>query len=141
MSNSSISTSLKVLSWLLMGVSVILTVLFYAGNITEEPFIFWAYILFGLAVLMALVFPIYFFVRNPKSALKTLGAVALLGVIFLIGYLLSDATPIFSPTQNPDLSNPSVLVLTDTGLIATYVMFGVALLLLLYTGARSIFQK
>jgi len=141
MQNSSISTILKVLSWLLMGVSVIMTALFYTGSMSEEPFIMWAYLLFAVAGLLALVFPVYFFIRNPKSALKTLAGLAVMGVVLLIGYLMADATPIVSPIQNPDLSNTSVLILTDTGLIATYVMFGVAMLLLLYTGARSVLNK
>jgi len=141
MQNSSMSKILKVLSWLLMGVSVIMTALFYTGNMSEEPFIMWAYLLFAVAGLLALVFPVYFFIRNPKNALKTLAGLAVMGLVFVIGYLLADATPIYSPTQNADLSNTSVLVLTDTGLIATYVMFGVAMFLLLYTGVRSVINK
>lgn len=141
MQNSAISKILKVLSWLLMGISVILTVLFYTGNITEEPFIFWAYILFGLAIIVALGFPLFFFFKEPKKALKTLAGVGVMGSVFLIGYLFADSTPIYSATQNPDLFNPKVLILTDTGLIATYIMFGAALIMLLYSGARNIFQK
>lgn len=141
MQNSSLSTILKVLSWLLMGVSVILTVLFYTGNITEEPFIIWAYILFGFAGFFAVAFPVYYFIRNPKNAINALIGIALMAVVFGVGYLLADATPITSPTQDPNFSNQNVLVLTDTGLIATYVMFGVALVLMLYTGARSVFHK
>lgn len=135
------STVLKVLSWLLMGVSVVMTALFYTGNMSEEPFIFWAYILFAFAGLLALVFPVYFFIRSPKNAIKTLAALAVMGLVFVVGYLLADATPIPSPTQNPDLSNASVLVFTDTGLIATYVMFGVAIFLLLFSGVKSFINK
>lgn len=138
------TTILKVLSWLLMGVSILLTVLFYTGDmdvISVQPFIVWAYILFALAVVAALVFPLYFFIQNPKKALNTLVGLAVMGVVFLVGYFLADATPIYSPTQNADLSNASVLVLTDTGLIATYIMFGVAMLLLLYTGVRNVIHK
>lgn len=101
----------------------------------------WAYLLFAVAGLLALVFPVYFFIRNPKNAVKTLAGLAVMGLVFVIGYILADSTPIFSPTQNPDLSNTSVLILTDTGLIATYVMFGVAMVLLLYTGVRSVINK
>jgi len=142
--NSSMSTILKVLSWLLMGISIVLTVVFYTGKMDIESvqsFIVWAYILFALAVAAALIFPLYFFFLNPKNALRTLMGLAIMGVVFLIGYLMADATPIYSPTQNPDLSNTSVLVLTDTGLIATYVMFGAAMLLLLYSGVKNVFNK
>lgn len=124
-----------------MGVSAILTVLFYTGSIDPEPFLYWAYLLFGLSVVMALVFPLYFFIVNPKNALKTLLGIGLMAVVFVIGYIMADATPMFSPTNDANFSNTNVLVLTDAGLISTYVLFGVALLMLLFTGVRSVFNK
>lgn len=106
-----------------------------------QSFIVWAYILFGIAAVTALVFPVINFVRNPKNAVKSLIGLGAIAVVFLIGYLAADATALPSPTQNPDLSNPSVLVISDTGLIATYILFGSALFLMLYTGIRSVFHK
>lgn len=150
MQNSSLSKILKVLSWLLMGLSVALTVYFFVASdfddltqvvVTLEPFIIWAYILFGLAALLALAFPLYFFIRNPKNALKTLLGIALMAVVALIGYIFADPTPIYSTTSDPNFSITNVLVLTDTGLIATYILFGVALVLMLFTGVRSVFHK
>ena len=150
MQNSSLSTILKVLSWLLMGVSVGLTVYFFVASDfdnlvqvegTLEPFIIWAYILFGLAALLSLVFPLYFFVQNPKNALKTLLGIALMGAVALFGYVLADPTPIYTPTNDPNFSITNVLVLTDTGLIATYVLFGVAIALMRFTGVRGVFHK
>ncbi|BDX37236.1 hypothetical protein CYCD_05910 [Tenuifilaceae bacterium CYCD] len=141
MSDTMISKLTKVLSWIMMGVSLILTVGFYAGKVSEGPYIVWAYILFGIAGFFALIFPIYFFIKNPKDALKTLFGMAVMAGVILIGYLMADATPIYSPTPNADLSNHSVLILTDTGLIATYVLFGVAMFLLLYTGVRNVIRK
>lgn len=125
----------------MMGVSVVLTVLFYSDNITEGPFLVWAYILFAIAALFALAFPVYFFISNPKKAIKALLGIGAMAIVLLIGYLLSDATPIVAAQNNPDFTDPKVLVWTDTGLIATYILFGVSFLLLLYTGARSAFRK
>ncbi|QKG79077.1 hypothetical protein [Tenuifilum thalassicum] len=142
--NSRLSTYARVLSWLLMGVSIVITVLFFMSNQDVESvqsFIVWAYILFGIAAVTALVFPVINFVRNPKNAVKSLIGLGAIAVVFLIGYLAADATALPSPTQNPDLSNPSVLVISDTGLIATYILFGSALFLMLYTGIRSVFHK
>jgi len=141
MSDTLISKILKVLTWLMMGVSVVLTVLFYSDNITEGPFLVWAYILFAIAALFALAFPVYFFISNPKKAIKALLGIGAMAIVLLIGYLLSDATPIVAAQNNPDFTDPKVLVWTDTGLIATYILFGVSFLLLLYTGVRSAFRK
>lgn len=142
--NSTKSTFTKVLTWLLMGVSVILTALFFSGEKntdTVQPFIIWAYILFAAAAVMALLFPIYFFIRNPKNATKSLAGLGLMAVLFIVGFLFADATPIPSPTQNPNLSDPTILVISDTGLIVTYLMFALAIVLLIYTGIRGVFQK
>ncbi len=142
--NSRLSTYTKVLSWLLMGVSIIITVLFFLSdqNVDSlQSFIVWTYFLFGISVLSALLFPIINFIRNPKNAVRSFIGLGAIALVFLIGYLASDATALPSPTQNPDLSNPTILVVSDTGLIATYLLFGLAFLLLLYTGLRSIFNK
>ncbi|HDP76461.1 MAG TPA: hypothetical protein ENN49_11505 [Bacteroidales bacterium] len=142
--NSTLSTYTKVLSWLLMGVSIIITILFFLSDQdvnSVEPFIDWAYILFAIAAVSALVFPVVNMIRNPKNVTKSLVGLLAVAVIVVIGYLLADATPIPSPTQNPNLSNPTVLIISDTGLIATYILFGISLLLLLYTGVRSVLRK
>ncbi len=141
MSDSIISKLTKVLSWIMMGVSVILTVLFYAGKVSEGPFIQWTYLLFGIAVVLALFFPMYFFVKNPKDALKTLGGLAAMGAVLFVGYIFADTTPIIASTANPDFENTNVLILTDTGLIATYILFGTALFLLVYTGISNAIRK
>lgn len=142
--NSTLSTYTKVLSWLLMGVSIVITILFFLSNQdvnSVESFIDWAYILFAIAAVSALVFPVVNMIRNPKNVTKSLVGLLAVAVIVIIGYLLADVTPIPSPTQNPDLSNPTVLIISDTGLIATYILFGISLLLLFYTGIRSAFHK
>lgn len=148
MSENIISKLTKVLSWVIMGVSIVLTVLFYStdGVLTPDTFavdkyILWAYLLFGIAGFLALVFPVYFFIKNPKDALKTLGGLAAMGVVLFIGYIFSDTTPIIASTVNPDFENTNVLILTDTGLIATYILFGAALLLLVYTGISNAIRK
>lgn len=141
MSDTLISKILKVLTWLMMGVSVVMTVLFYTNNMTEEPFLFWAYILFAISALLALAFPVYFFISSPKKAIKALLGIGAMVLVLVIGYLFADATPIEAAQNNPDLSDPKVLVLTDTGLIATYILFGVSFLLLIFTGVRSAFRK
>lgn len=141
MSDNIISKSIKVLSRLLMGISALFAILFYTGNLEVAPYITWAYFLFGLAILLSILFPLYFFITNPKNALKTLMGLAVMGVLFLIGYAMADATPIVGAVDNPNFSNKAVLLLSDTGLFATYILFGVAIVALLFTGVRGIFNR
>jgi len=141
MSNSQISLIVKIFSGVLIGISTLIALLFFAGMVTEELFIIWAYILLAIAAVLAIVFPIIFFALNPKNAYKALIGLAFLGIVFLIGYLISDTTPMASVTNNPNFSNPRVLAFSDTGILGTYILFGIAVFALLFTGVRSIFNR
>ena len=52
----------------LLGLSGVLSILFYAGLISEGVLISWCYILMGIATLVAIVFPIITMIQNPKNA-------------------------------------------------------------------------
>ena len=121
-----------------MGLSVIIALLFFAGATTEELFIIWAYLLVAVCAFAAIFFPIMRMVKYPKNAVKALVGLGGLVVIFLVGFLFADATPIVSVIANPNFSDPSALLLADTGIISTYILFSIAVLALLFTGVRSI---
>lgn len=126
-----------------MGVSVAIALLFFANIVNEELFIMWAYVLVAIATVLAVAFPIIFFALNPKNAVKALLGIGAVGVVFLIAYLMADATPIVTATSALDenFSNPSTLRIADTGILATYILLGVAVVSLLLTGLRSIFNR
>ncbi len=149
MSNKLIELLVKIFSWTLMGVSVIVALVYFfriSGAEAEqeivvaEPYILWALILLGLTAFLAILFPIINIVLNPKNAVKALLGLITIGVVFLIGYLGSDTTPIESAVSNPDFSDPAVLRFADTGIIATYILLGVAILSLIFTGVRSLIK-
>jgi len=144
MSENIVKILVKVFTWSIMIVSVALAVMFFLGYINEAPFIVWAYVLTLVAAFLAVLFPIIFMFIYPKKALKALGGLAIIGLVFLIGYMFADATPIkdiSSANPNPNFANIGVLVYSDMGLIATYLLAGVAVFLLLFTGVRSIFSR
>lgn len=143
MSNSLINKIVKVFSWGLMGISVLITVLFFTNTINEELFIIWAYVLVVIAAVLAVLFPMIYFAANPKNAVKVLLSLGFLGVVFVVAYLMADSTPILTAAANAQesLSDPSVLVFADTGIISTYILLSVAVLALLFTGVRGIFSR
>ncbi|KQM08716.1 MAG: hypothetical protein AL399_05790 [Candidatus [Bacteroides] periocalifornicus] len=149
MSEATIKRILRIALWVLMGVSVIFAAVFvaqiYDTNNRElqmnatEPILIWTYVLLAIAAVAAIIFPLIQVVRNPRNALKLLVSVGALGLVILISYLLASGDPIKVATanSNPDFSNRTVLLTTDTGIIATYIMLGIAILLLAYTGVKS----
>lgn len=141
MSNSQISLMVRIFSWILIGISTVVALMFFLGMVTEDSFIIWAYVLLAIASVLAIVFPVIFFALYPKNALKALVGLAGLGLVFLIGYIMADSSPMFSITNNPNFSDPKVLALTDMGMYATYILFGIAVFALLFTGIRSLFNR
>ena len=74
----------------LMGISVLLAALFFAGFwVTESGLIIWSYMLAGIASVSAVLFPIVYLVQNPKKAKGALFSVAALLTIFGIAWLFA----------------------------------------------------
>lgn len=152
MTEKTLKQVLRILLWVLLGVSLIIAISFVVKiNGAEDRLaemsavnlpIVWAYILVGLAAVLTIVFPLVFIVQYPRKAIKLLISVAILAVILLISYFLADDTPIRTATSgtNPDFADRGVLVFTDMGIITTYILIAIALLLLVFTGVRSFFR-
>lgn len=100
----------------------------YDTPVYTATFLNWAYVLFGIAIIAALVFPIARLFTRPKQAMKSFIGLAVVAVLILIAYALSDGTPMkivgYSGTDNV----PSVLKFSDTILFTMYFLFGGAFL-------------
>lgn len=149
MSNNLVNLLVKIFTWGLMGVSVIVALVFFFRISNADPsqeaaiaesFILWAFILLGIAAFISVIFPLINFALNPKNATKAIVGLAAVALVFVVGYIMADTTPIVTAASasNLDFSDPSVLRLADTGILATYILFGVAVLALLFTGVRSL---
>lgn len=141
MFNTLIFKIVKAFFWAVMGISVLIAALYFLKIISEDAFIIWAYILVVVGAFFSIAFPILRFAKYPKNGLKALVGIGALGVVLLVGYLMADSTPIVSVIENPYFSDPSSLILADTGIFAAYILFAAAILALLFTGVRSIFNR
>lgn len=147
----------QIFYWLLLAVSVVLIIAFYVnnGNVNgDDPFskqiadfgpilnlyIIWGYILFGLAVFFTLIFPLANMVSNPKSGLKTLISVAILGVLLFITYQLGDDTIMQIPGYDGNDNVADRLKLTDMGIFMMYIMLGGAILAMVYSSISKMFK-
>jgi len=124
-------------------ITVILLLMFmFGGNVPNQQyptpvyttaFLNWAYILLGIAILVALVFPIARLFTRPKQAMKSLFGVLGIAIVILIAYALADGTPLnligYTGTDNV----PSMLIFSDTILYTMYFLFAGALLAILGT--------
>ncbi len=139
---------LRILLIVLLAISALMTLLFYAGgeDISGDPaytnvFILWAYILTGLSVGLAVIFPVIQMVTNPKNAKKGLIGIVALVVFIGIAYLLS-STELLGIT-NPDLIQfdvPSVLKYAGTMINSIYILALFAIVLMVYTEVAKAFK-
>ncbi len=153
MSEKTIKLILRILLGSLMGISVIIAILFVAQltgaesaeaeKAVAQPMLYWTYCLLAIAAATAVLFPLVSIIQNPKKALKVLVSLAFLGVIFLVSYLVASGSPIETATSstNPDFSDPSILKMAGMGLYATYILFGLAIVLLVVSGVKNLFKN
>ena len=139
---------LRILLIILLAISAVLAAIFYGGgeDISGNPaytniFILWAYILTGLSVGLALIFPIIQMITNPKNAKKGLVGIVALAVFVAIAYGVS-SSEILGIT-NPDLIQydvPSTLKYAGTMINSIYILAAIAILSMIYTEVAKIFK-
>ena len=64
----------------------------YSNPVYTEQLIWWSYILFAVAIIAALIFPIIRLFTRPKEAMKSFIALAGIIILVLIAYSMSDGT-------------------------------------------------
>ncbi len=101
----------------------------------------WAYLLILITALTAIVFPLISILSNKRGLIRLAIVLAGAAVLVLISYLLSSGTPLdiigYTGTANSD---PSTLKMVDTGLYATYILFGMAISAILYAIISKAFK-
>lgn len=105
----------------------------YPTPVYTEAFLNWAYVLCGVAVLAALVFPVARLISRPKEAMKSFIGLGCVVVVVLIAYAMADDTPLqLTGYTGPD-NVPSRLLFTDTIIYTMYILFGAAVLAIIGT--------
>ena len=127
-----ITKLLNILTIVMLAVTVVLVGLFYFGGelpnaqyptpVYTEQLIWWAYVLFGFAIIAALIFPIARLFTRPKEAIKSL--IALVGIVglVLIAYSISDGTVLNLPGYDGADNVPATLEFADTILFTMYFL-------------------
>lgn len=127
-------------SYVLMGISALATILFYAGTITESLFLIWAYFLFFIAVASTLVFSFMRIFSSAKSAKQGLMSLGILVILVFIAWLIaSPEIPQFLGVEEFNVT-PAISRNVGTVLIVTYILFIVAIGSMLYYAVKNMFS-
>jgi hypothetical protein len=98
----------------------------------------WMYVLLGLAVALILIMSLWGLAQNPKSAIGGLIGLVILLVIVGVSFALASDKPFTAGTKVYD--NATLLKLTDTSLIAMYILMAGAVLSIIVCEARNAFK-
>ncbi len=125
--------------YVLLILSALLGVLFYAHGISTDAFLNGGKIMLVLGVIVLIVAPTYTLIMNPKNLMKMLVSIVILAVILAVSY--GFATNHMSALQL-ETYNISAMTsrLVGMGLIATYITFVISVLVILYSGVMKIIK-
>lgn len=135
----------KITLFALMAVSLVMTVLYYiniGGDNVEGwtyAFLDLAYAILALAIVLIIALPILTF-RQRKTNFKSV-ILILVGTVVVLGgaYLLAPATPVVLPSGAVHEGSP--VKLTETGLLVTYLLLGVALISIVGGSVFNVLRK
>ena len=105
----------------------------YSSPVYTDELIWWAYILLGITIIAALVFPLGRLLTNPKQAVKTLIAVVGICLLVLIAYSMSEGTIMNLPGYDGPDNVEGTLKFADTMLFTMYFLGIGAILAIIVT--------
>ncbi|MDR0970613.1 MAG: hypothetical protein LBM67_08780 [Lentimicrobiaceae bacterium] len=140
----------KIINWvlyILMGISVVFGALYYVNGVettvlgvNTSSFMRWAYIMLAIAIVVALVSPIYGLIVDPKGLWKMVGAIAIFVVVGLISYFASGNS--FTERQLQDLNiTATTSHYVGAGMLFTYVALAGAIFAVLFSSIYKYFNK
>lgn len=100
----------------------------YSTPVYTSALLNWAYVLFAIAIIAALVFPLAHLFTRPKQAMKSFIGLAVLIIVVLVAYALADGTPLRLQGYTGTDNVPSTLIFSDTILFTMYFLFAGAIL-------------
>jgi hypothetical protein len=105
-----------------------------------EVMLGYTYVLFALALVITIVFPVVNIITNPKGTIKSLIGLGAMAVLLIAVYALSSAEPMRLSDGMLE-TNAFNLRVADMGLYATYVMVVGILLLIVSTEIMNSVKK
>ncbi len=151
--SSKLTLFISIVLWVLLGISLILVGLFYFGsavpgtegtNMYEpkitETLLNWANIMVVSTIVITLVFSIVNLITYPKALKRSLFIFLGIGVLVVVAYYLASDQALNMPGYDGNENVPKTLKNVGTGLYLTYIIFGIALLTILYSEVAKYFK-
>jgi len=127
----------------LMVVAVLFSLIFFFGKQDPNVLMYIAYGMLILAAAIAVFASIFLMIKNPKNAKGVFIGIIGIAVVFVVAYVLSKG--VITPKMQDLFDQGKITEATSkwvgTGLIGTYIIGGLAILVMIYSGIMSFFKK
>ena len=133
----------NILMYVIIAISLIVTIYFLADPHEERAgtLFIWTYILMGLGIALLVAVPILNVRTNPASLKKGAINIAFMVVLFGLAYLFASDSQTTATAAQTIPPSPATLKITDTGLIATYLLLAIGVCSIIfasvYTGLKN----
>ena len=130
---------LQIFLYVLMGLSALIIVLFYAEVSSVDVIIYWAYILLILTIAISIISPIIYYILNPGKAKTVITGIIIFAILFVIAYLLASGNiegDIYKKYVITEASSKFIGAM----LITTYIIGGLAILSIIYASIAKFFK-
>ncbi len=132
----------KYLSYLLLAVSAVLIIAFYAMGTPESmvsTILNWAYILVAIALVSMIVLPL-FFRDGKKMGKSTLIAYGMFAAVVVISVLMASDAPLEGVTTSVE-PTASDLKFTDGGVMAAGLLIAISFIAIIVGSLKNLFNK
>ena len=138
------SLAIKIINYLfysLFAVSIILGIIFFAGNGSSEPLLVWTYALSIFAIGSTIVFGLSNIFKSKRSIVTSLIVFAVVGVFVLVYYALaSDVIPLNAAGNPIEDVTAAASRWSGVALFMLYTLMGIAFISLIFTEIRGAFK-
>ena len=143
--------------YILLAVSVLLTIIFYmnTGNVNPNDSVakrisdlgpilnilfYWTYLLTALSIVLAIGLPMINLATEPKKILKMVLFIVAIAALVFVAYQFSDGTIMNIAGYEGTANVPSTLKIVDTIMFTLYGGIAVAVLSVIYAEASKLFK-
>jgi hypothetical protein len=113
----------------------------YEEPTITNSFIVYTYMLVGITVVLTIFFSVRSLIFNPKGLKLTLIALGVGAVLVVIAALLADDTVLNLPHYKGKGNVPRTLLWTDIGLYVAYFLLALAVIAIFYSEISKYFKK
>lgn len=108
-----------------------------------QPLMYMAYVALVLTIVAVLLFTVINLVKKPAVLKQTLINVGLFAIVVVIGYVMSSGTDLdLKPFISKGLDvTESTSKYVGMGLITFYILTAIAILAMIYTGVKKLFNN